>query len=65
MAAITDGLCVIRPDLSVEYVTLPDAFTTNVCFAGDDRRTALVTLSGGGRLVAMDWPRPGLALTYA
>jgi gluconolactonase len=64
VAAITDGLCVIRPDLTHEYVTLPDAFTTNICFAGDDRRTALVTLSGGGRLVAIDWPRPGLALAY-
>jgi gluconolactonase len=41
---------------------MPDAFTTNICFAGDDRRTALVTLSGSGRLVALDWPRPGLAL---
>ena len=65
VAAITDGLCVVRPDLTVEFVTLPDAFTTNICFAGDDRRTALVTLSGSGRLVAMDWPRPGLALAYA
>ena len=51
--------------LTTEYVTLPDAFTTNVCFAGDDHRTALITLSGSGRLVAMDWPRPGLALAYA
>ena len=65
VAAITDGLCAIRPDLTTEYVTLPDAFTTNVCFAGNDRRTALITLSGSGRLVAMDWPRPGLALAYA
>ena len=64
VAAITDGLCVIRPDLSFEYVPMPDAFTTNVCFSGDDQRTALVTLSGGGRLVALDWPRPGLRLAY-
>ncbi len=64
VAAIGHGLCVIRPDLSFEYVEMPDAFTTNVCFTGPDRRTALVTLSGGGRLVAVDWPRPGLALAY-
>jgi gluconolactonase len=25
-------------------------------------RTAFITLSGTGRLVAADWPRPGLAL---
>ncbi len=65
VAAITDGLCVVRPDGSYEYVEMPDRFTTNVCFAGPDRRTALVTLSGSGRLVALEWPRPGLALEYA
>lgn len=62
VAAIGAGLCVIRPDWSHEYVPMPDPFTTNICFAGPDRRTALVTLSGTGRLVALDWPRPGLAL---
>lgn len=64
VAAITHGLCVVRPDLSHHYVEMPDAFTTNICFTGADRRTALVTLSGSGRLVALDWPRPGLALAY-
>ena len=38
--------------------------TTNVCFGGPDRTTAFVTLSGHGRLVALDWPRPGLALAH-
>jgi gluconolactonase len=65
VAAIGHGLCVIRPDHSFEYVGMPDPFTTNICFTGPDRRTALVTLSGGGRLVAVDWPRPGLALNYS
>jgi gluconolactonase len=64
VAAIGDGLCVIRPDWSHEYVPMPDPFVTNVCFAGADRRTALVTLSGTGKLIAVDWPRPGLALAY-
>ena len=31
---------------------------------GDDLRTAYVTLSGSGRLVSIDWPRPGLRLAY-
>lgn len=63
VAAITHGLCVVSPDgSSHEYVELPDPFTTNVAFGGPDRRTAYVTLSGAGRLVALDWPRPGLAL---
>jgi gluconolactonase len=65
VAAIGQGLCVIRPDFSHEYVAMPDPFTTNICFTGADRRTALVTLSGGGRLVALDWPRPGLELNYS
>ncbi len=65
VAAIGQGLCVVRPDLSYEYIAMPDVFTTNVCFTGPDRRTALVTLSGGGRLVALDWPRPGLELQYS
>jgi gluconolactonase len=64
VAAIGHGLCVVRPDESFDYVEIPDPFTTNVCFGGDDLRTAFVTASGGGRLLALDWPRPGLKLQY-
>lgn len=58
------GISVVSPDGSlVSHVPLPDRFTTNLCFGGPDRRTAFVTLSGSGRLVAIDdWPIPGLAL---
>jgi gluconolactonase len=27
-------------------------------------RTAFITLSGAGKLVAVDWPRPGLKLAW-
>ena len=64
VAALPHGLCVVSSDGSHEYVEMPDPFTTNVCFGGPDRRTAFVTLSGFGRLVAVDWPRPGLELEY-
>jgi gluconolactonase len=65
VAAIGQGLCVVQADGSGhEYVPMPDRFTTNVAFGGDDRRTAFVTLSGSGRLITADWPRPGLALAY-
>lgn len=59
------GLTVISPagDI-VEKVPTPDPFTTNVCFGGDDRQTAYVTLSGTGRLVSMPWARPGLAPAF-
>jgi len=63
-AAIGDGVCCYRPDGTHEYVPMPDPFTTNICFGGPDLRTAFLTLSGGGRLVATDWPRPGLQLAF-
>lgn len=64
VAALTNGLFVVRPDGSHHHVPLPDPMVTNVCFGGTDRRTAYITLSAEGRLVAADWPRPGLALAY-
>jgi gluconolactonase len=58
------GISIVSPDGSLaSHVPLPDRFTTNLCFGGTDRHTAFVTLSGSGRLVAIDdWPVPGLAL---
>jgi gluconolactonase len=59
------GITVISPDgKSVEHIPMPDPLTTNICFGGTDLRTAYITLSGTGRLVAMEWPRPGLKLNY-
>ena len=64
VAAIGDGVCRVSTDGTYEYVAMPDPFVTNVCFGGDDLRTAFVTLSGGGRLISMDWPGAGLKLNY-
>jgi len=64
VAAINHGLCSVRPDGTVEYTSMPDAMTTNIAFGGDDLRTGYVTLSAGGRLAAVEWPRPGLRLAY-
>ena len=59
------GISVVSPAGElVEFVATPDPFTTNICWGGADRRTAYITLSGTGRLVAMDWPRPGLELAH-
>ena len=60
------GISVIAPDGSTtRHVALPDRFTTNLCFGGPDLRTAYVTLSGSGRLIAIDdWPLAGLALNF-
>ncbi len=59
------GITVISPDgASVEHIPTPDPLTTNVCFGGPDLRTAYITLTSLGKLVAMDWPRPGLKLHF-
>ncbi|WP_416896149.1 MAG: SMP-30/gluconolactonase/LRE family protein [Minwuia sp.] len=59
------GITVVPPDGShVSHVPMPDAITTNICFGGEDLTTAYITLSSTGKLVAMDWPRPGLALNF-
>jgi gluconolactonase len=59
------GITVISPDgESVQHAGLPDAVVTNICFGGPDNRTAYVTLSSTGKLVAFDWPRPGLPLAF-
>jgi gluconolactonase len=59
------GITIISPDgARVEHVPMPDLYTTNICFGGPGLRTAYITLSGSGRLVAAPWPRPGLPLHY-
>lgn len=59
------GISVISPAGElVEFVPTDDVFTTNICWGGAERMTAYVTLSGTGRLAAIDWARPGLKLQY-
>lgn len=59
------GISVISPEGElVEFFATDDIFTTNICWGGADRRTAYITLSGSGRLAAVDWPRAGLKLHY-
>jgi gluconolactonase len=59
------GITVISPDGSeVTHMSLPDRFVTNICFGGADFSTAYVTLSSSGRLVALEWPQPGLPLNF-
>ncbi len=62
---INGGITVISPEGElVEHVPLPDPFVTNICFGGVDMKTAYATLSGTGKLVSFDWPRPGLRLHH-
>jgi gluconolactonase len=62
---VKGGITVISPDgASMEFIDTGDPLTTNICFGGPDLRTAYITLTGLGKLVAIDWPRPGLKLHY-
>lgn len=62
---INGGITVISPaGDSVEHVAVDDVLVTNIAFGGPDMATAYITSSGTGRLLAMDWPRPGLRLAY-
>jgi gluconolactonase len=62
---VTGALTVISPTGEVlDQVMLGDPMVTNVCFGGDDLRTAYATLSATGRLVSFAWPRPGLRLNH-
>jgi len=57
------GITVLAPAGGVvQHVPMPDRSTTNIAFGGAGRQTAFVTLSRSGRLVALPWQRPGLAL---
>jgi gluconolactonase len=59
------GITVISPQGEIiEQYAMPDIFVTNICFGGKDLRTAYITLSSSGELMAMDWPRPGLPLHW-
>ena len=63
---INGGITVISPDgKHVEHTPMPDPMTTNICFGGPDMKTAFITLSWTGKLVAVDWPTAGLRLNQA
>jgi gluconolactonase len=59
------GIISVSPDGSeVTQLDIDDPLVTNICFGGDDLRTAFITASGTGRLLATDWPRQGLSLAF-
>ena len=65
VGSIPGNLTVVSPDgFFSEDIAMPDPFPTNICFGGADLKTAFITLSGAGKLIAMDWPRPGCPLHF-
>jgi gluconolactonase len=62
---VNGGITVVSPDgSSVRHVPMPERWVTNICFGGTDLKTAYITLSSTGRLVAMPWDGPGLPLHH-
>lgn len=61
---INGGVTAFDPDGSTEHYPFPDLLCTNICFGGDDMRTAWVTASSTGKLYKARWPRPGLRLNF-
>ncbi|MEC9458546.1 MAG: SMP-30/gluconolactonase/LRE family protein [Pseudomonadota bacterium] len=59
------GITRISPDKSkYEFFPTDDLLTTNICFGGDDLKTAYITLSSTGRLVKTDWDVAGHKLNF-
>lgn len=67
VATIVDGgITILSPTGGAPgFVPMPDRVTTNICFGGDDLRTAFVTLSSTGQLVSTPWDVAGLRLNYS
>lgn len=62
---VTGGITVFSPDgQKLEYWEGPEPYCTNICFGGPEMKTAFITVSGTGLLIAVDWPRAGLPLPH-
>jgi gluconolactonase len=60
------GITAVSPDgAHVEFHPVEgDPVVTNICFEGAGSHRAYVTSSATGRLLACEWPRPGLDLAH-
>ena len=59
------GISRINPETGdIRHVATGDPMTTNICFGGDELKTAYITASGTGKLLATEWDTPGLPLNF-
>ena len=59
------GVSVISPSSGlVEFWKLDDPYITNICFGGDNYKTAFITASYEGVLLSANWQREGLKLNF-
>ena len=62
---LAGGITTFGPGANkVKHTPLPDPLVTNICWGGKNMRTAYITASGTSKLLAMDWPKPGLRLNF-
>ncbi|HET6471424.1 MAG TPA: SMP-30/gluconolactonase/LRE family protein [Pseudomonadales bacterium] len=62
---INGGISIVSPaGEPARFVSVPDRLTTNICFGGADLRTAYITASSLGHLLATEWEHPGLPLNF-
>lgn len=62
---LNGGITIVPPDGGApRHIACDDPMTTNICFGGEDLKTAYITCSMTGRLLACEWERPGLALNF-
>jgi gluconolactonase len=62
---VRGGITVFSPSGEIlEFHEASEGYSTNIAFGGPDLKTAYITLSGYGTLIAVDWPRPGLPLAH-
>jgi gluconolactonase len=66
---VNGGITVVSPDgHDLSKFSPPASFAdqaiTNICFGGNDLRTAYITLSETGRIISCRWPVPGLPLNF-
>jgi len=60
---VEGGISVFSPEGELlEFHAAPEVYCTNICFGGEDMKTAFITLSGYGQLLSVRWPRAGLRL---
>lgn len=66
VATLVSGeITTVSPTGEILHVaTMPERMPTNICFGGPGLRTAYITLSTTGQLVACDWHEAGYALPY-
>ncbi len=59
------SIVTFEPQGGMHVTPYQEPYVTNICFGGPERRTAFMTFSLGGQVIATDWPEPGLKLNFS